>query len=109
MGKTNTSVACGTFDNGSTGLYAAYIFDVSTYHATCYSHSPTLLLRIQNYTNSGTVFNAASRILEFSLSIYLASRLLRERLEIDLIMVLERIPLSLRGDSSPMVYFPLHR
>jgi hypothetical protein len=72
----------------------------------CYSHSPTPLLRVQNYANSSTVFNAASRVLEFGLPIYLASRLLRECLKIDLAMVLERILLSLRGDLLTNGVFP---
>jgi hypothetical protein len=72
----------------------------------CYSHSPTLLLRIQNYANSSAVFNAASRILEFGLPIYLASRLLRERLKIDLTMVLEMNPLFSCGDLLTNGVFP---
>lgn len=80
MGKTNASVACGALDDGSTGFNAAHILDINIYYVMCYSHSPTLLLRVQNYADSSTVFNAASGVLEFGLSIYLASRLLRERL-----------------------------
>lgn len=106
MGKTNASVACSTLNNSSTGFNATYIIDVNTYCVMCCSHSPTLLLRVKNYTDSSTVLNAASRVLEFSLPIYLTSRLLRERLKIDLIMVLERTPLFLRGDLLTNGVFP---
>jgi hypothetical protein len=106
MGKTNASVACSALNNSSTGFNATYILDVNSYCVMCCSHSPTLLLRVKNYTDSGTVLDTASRVLEFSLPIYLTSRLLRERLKIDLIMVLERIPLFLHGDLLTNGVFP---
>lgn len=91
MGKTDTGVACSTLNDGSTGFYAICIHpQPSVRHEVWYAHSPTLLLRIQNYTESSTIFNAASGVLEFSLPVYITSRLLRECLKINLNAVVVR-------------------
>jgi hypothetical protein len=69
MGKADTSVACSTLDNGSTGFYPQHCMR----HKAHYAHSPTLLLRILDYADSSTVFNVASGILGFNLPVNFAS------------------------------------